>query len=125
MAIEYALYPNPLTDDPNDHRTVVQNQTSRNLEDIIERMISRGSTITRSDALSVIEEFEAAVASFISEGDRINTSLFNMGSSVSGNFAGSKDHFDPARHELRLNISAGRRLRILLEDMRPQKTESA
>ena len=107
MAIEYALYPNPPTDAPNDHRAVVQNQTSRNLEDIIERMISRGSTVMRSDALSVIEEFEAAVASFISEGDRINTSLCNMGSSVSGNFAGSQDHFDPARHELRLEYKCG------------------
>lgn len=124
MAIKYALHPNPLTSNPEDHRAMVRNQTSRTINDIIDRMIDGGSTITKADALSVIEEFEAAVISFIEDGDSVSTSLFRISSSVAGNFSGLDDRFDADRHELRLNMKAGERLRRAIKDMALQKVQS-
>ena len=93
MAIKYALFPNHLTSDPDDYMAVVQDQTSKTKEDLIDEMIGRGSTVTKAEALSVLEEFEAAVEEALSEGHSINTPLFRIGASIQGVFEGESDGF--------------------------------
>lgn len=121
MTIEYALYPNPLTDGPDDQRAIVQNQESRTTEDVIDEIISRGSTVTRAEALAVIEEYEAIIAKFIADGDRVNTDLMRVSCSISGVFEGTDDQFDSSRHQVNLNFSAGPRLQEATEDTVTEK----
>lgn len=123
MAIKYALYPNPLTQGATDHRAIVQNQITRTIDDIIDRMITRGSTVTRSDALSVIEEYEAAIAGYLAEGDSINTQLFRINSSISGVFTDDRDYFDSSRHQINLNVLPGLRLQEVAANLSAQKVK--
>lgn len=121
MAIQYALFPNPLTPGDEDHRAMVQNRSSRTTEDIINEIISRGSTITKAEALAVIEEYEACIAKFVAEGDRVNTSLMKISSSITGVFTDKEDYFDEGRHQININVQAGPRLQKAIADTATQK----
>lgn len=117
MALEYALFENHLTSDPDDYMAVVQNQQSKMQEDIIDLMIGRGSTVTKAEAFSVLEEYAAAIEQLIREGDGINTPLFNLSPSIKGVFTGADESFNPARHAVKINISAGTRLKKVASEI--------
>lgn len=120
MNIKYNLVPNHLTDDPNDQRAVVQ-QSSKTTEDVIDYIIREGSPITRAEVFAVIEEFEAGVEKFLAEGYRVNTSLMKISTSIKGVFEGTDDRFDPQRHEVKLNINPGKRLRNTTDNISTEK----
>ena len=121
MSINYSLFENNLTSNPNDYTAVVQNQTSRSKEDIIEEMISRGSTVTKAEALSVLEEFEAAVERALIKGDSINMPLFRISASIQGVFNGDGESFDRSRHYVRLNVNPGSRIGEIAEGIKVEK----
>lgn len=52
MTLKFALFENNLTSDPNDYMAVVQGLQSKTQEDVIDYMVSRGSTVTKAEALS-------------------------------------------------------------------------
>ncbi|MEL7832530.1 DNA-binding domain-containing protein [Fodinibius sp. N2] len=124
MSIKYALYPNHLTDDPDDHLAIVQDQKSRTIEDIIDIMISRGSTVTKADALSVIEEYESAIEKVLRDGDSIKTPLIRIRASIQGVFKDELDPFDPERHSVSLNVNAGARIRQIADDISAERVPS-
>jgi hypothetical protein len=121
MAIQYALFPNPLTSGDEDQRAMVQNRTSRTTEDVIDEIMSRGSTITKAEALAVIEEYEACIAKFVADGNRVNTSLMKISSSITGVFNGKEDYFDEARHQINVNVQVGPRLQKAIAETDTQK----
>lgn len=110
MYLRYGLILNHLTDDPNDYMAIVTDNETMSIEDIVERMIGKGSTVTKAEALSVIEEFNYAVVDAVSNGKNVNTELFKVYPSISGVFVNKSDGFDQSRHAVRLNINAGKRL---------------
>lgn len=122
MPIEFALVDNQLTSDPNDHRAVIQNIKTANEADIVDDMISRGSTATKVDALAILEAYKQSVIRMVQDGRRINTELVNIGPSIRGVFTSGEDQFDPARHTVRINVTPGVRLAKAQRDLRPQKT---
>jgi hypothetical protein len=124
MGLKYSLYPNHLTDDPDDHMAIVQDQTSRNIEDIVDRMINRGSTVTKADALSVIEEYESAIADVLSDGDSVNTPLMRISASIPGVFEDQFDSFDSSRHYVRLNVNPGPRISEIAGDIEVEKKDT-
>jgi len=124
MSIQYALFPNPLTEGATDQRAVIQNQESRTIEDIIDEIVSRGSTVTRAEVLAVIEEYEAAITKFVANGDRVNTALVQVSSSISGIFSDSDDQYDHKRHQIKLNVNPGLRLKEATEDMTAEKVNA-
>ena len=109
--LEYALFENHLTSDPNDFMAVVQNQQSRSQEDVIDQMISRGSTVTKAEAFSVLEEYAIALVQLAQEGYAVNTPLFNLSPSIKGVFNGDEEAFNPARHTVKINVTPGTRLK--------------
>lgn len=111
MTLKYALFENHLTSDPDDYMAVVQNLQSKSQDDVIDLMISRGSTATRAEALSVIEEYTLAIVLLLKDGYAINTPVFNLSPSVKGIFTSSDQAFNPAVHSVKINISVGSRLR--------------
>jgi hypothetical protein len=110
MSLKYSLIPNHLTDDPDDYMGIVQDQQSYTIEDIIDIMIGRGSTVTKAEALSVIEEYEAAIEQILARGGSVNTSLFRTKDSIAGVFTDKFDTFDPSRHYIRRNLIPGHRI---------------
>lgn len=121
MSIKYSLIPNHLTADPEDHMAVVQDQESRTIDDIIEEIAGRGSTVTKADILSVVEEYQAVIAKFLANGDSINTPLFRTSASISGVFTDQTDSFDRSRHYVRLNVNPGSRIGEIAEELPVEK----
>lgn len=121
MPLKYALFENHLTSDPNDYMAKVQTLGTKSLEDVIDVMINRGSTVTKADALSVLEEYSAALEQCLRDGHSVNTPLFNISPSIRGVFYGKDDPFTPSRHRLRINMTPGVRLRQLEEQIQLER----
>ncbi len=109
--ITYVLVENHLTDDPNDHTAVVQPSGTATQDDVINHIIQQGSTVTRPDIVSVLESQYVAIEYLVLEGKHVNTPLANFAVSIKGVFNGYGDTFDPARHQLKAAVSAGKRYR--------------
>ncbi|MCW9705498.1 DNA-binding domain-containing protein [Fodinibius salsisoli] len=124
MSLKYALYPNYLTTDPNDYMAIVQDQESHEIEDIIDLMISRGSTVTKAEALSVIEEYEAAIEKVLEGGDSVNTSIMRVTGSMPGVFNDLTDRYDESRHYVRLNMNPGPRVKRAAQNIEVEKIEA-
>jgi hypothetical protein len=113
MPIKYALYENQLTSDPDDCMAVTQPDRTYTVEEVIDFMRSRGSTVTKAEALSVLEEYAVAIEQILGLGGTITTELFNLSVSIKGVFTNKNDSFDAKRHVVRVNITPGTRLKKL------------
>lgn len=111
MSITYVLIENHLTSDPNDYMARVYPVSVAEQEQVIERMIQGGSTVTRADIYSVLENYYATVETIVLEGKNVNTPLANFRSAIKGVFKGAEDSFDPDRHRIVAVVDAGKRLR--------------
>ena len=116
MPIKYVLRENNLSDDPDDYMARIRHVGIARMKTIIERMIQRGSTVTRADIVSVLENYYATIESLLLEGMSVTTPLDHFSLSVKGIFRGADDTFDPARHRLHATIIAGPRLRKALRE---------
>jgi len=123
MALRYGLILNHLTDDPDDYMGLVTDNETISTEQIVEKMIGKGSTVTKAEALSVIEEFNYAVVEAIANGNNVNTELFKVYPSLSGVFVNEQDAFDKNRHSVRLNLNAGKRLAEAISNIELRKVE--
>ena len=111
MSIHYSLQANNLTSDPDDYTARVRPIGTAELDQIIDRMIQQGSTVTKADTLSVLEEYFTTVENMILEGLNVNTPLANFGTSIRGNFQGREDGYNSSRHQIKARVNAGKRLR--------------
>jgi len=111
MPISYYLRINHLTDDPDDCRAFVRPSQTVELKYVIERMVQRGSTVTSSDILSVLEDFSSALELMMGEGLNVNTPFANFHTGIRGKFHTILDNFDSSRHQIIPSINAGKRLK--------------
>ena len=123
MTLRYGLIPNHLTDDPDDYMGMVTDNETISEEQIVEQMIGKGSTVTKAEALSVIEEFNYAVVQAVAGGNNVSTELFKVYPSISGVFVNKSDGFDKTRHAIRLNLNAGSRLAQAVNSIELRKVE--
>ncbi|PKQ62908.1 hypothetical protein BZG01_16625 [Labilibaculum manganireducens] len=123
MTLRYGLIPNHLTDDPDDYMGMVTDNETIGTEQIVEQMIGKGSTVTKAEALSVIEEFNYAVVQAVASGNNVNTELFKVYPSISGVFVNQSDSFDKSRHSIRLKLNAGSRLSEAVGNIELRKVE--
>lgn len=119
--IKYHLVENHLTDRDNDYTAQVQSASSFDKNALVDRMLQRGTLLTKTDILAVLNSFDETVCDVLKEGSTINLPLFNTGFSISGVFEGAMDSFDPARHDININISRGLLLRELKDDISAEK----
>jgi hypothetical protein len=125
MSINYALFKNHLTSDPDDYRAMVLSNGTAELEDVIDRMIEQGSTVVKADILSVLEDYYTAIENMVLEGMSVLTPGANYGASIKGVFNSQADSFDPNRHQVRASVSPGKRFRkAIRERSQPAKQEA-
>lgn len=125
MPIYFALYPNALTEDPDDYYAVVQPAQVRDKEDIADRIIEMGSTVTRADVLSVLNDRDEVVRAMLLDGDRVNTPLVSLSVSIKGVFNGPGDSFDPSRHQFNVIATPKRDLETWVQkNAQSQKVEA-
>ena len=112
MPINYALFENNLTSDPNDYAAQVQTNTSADLDAIVRRIIEQGSTSTEADILAVLEDAIKACEALLLEGSRVSFGgLCELFPRVTGVFDGITDSFDASRHRIDVGANPGSRIR--------------
>jgi len=114
--LQYSLTENLLTGRADNFTAQTQTTGSFDKEAIITEMLFRGSLLTRTDILAVLNGFEETITKIIHDGGTVNTPLFNTSFSISGVFEGALDTFDGNRHKLNVNLTKG----ILLRDIESQ-----
>jgi len=119
--LNYALFENHLTSDPNDYMAVTTNAISLDQEAIIQLMLKRGSTLTATDIMAVLKMEREVICEQAALGNNITTPVFNLNMSIKGVFNGLDDSFDPSRHSIRFNLSPGVELRKVMDSVKTQK----
>jgi len=114
MPIRFALYQNPFKKQVQELIARVVPVKCVGEQDVFDRMLQRNNGLTASEILAVMEEYALALEYLLQEGYAVHTPLFKMDASIQGKFEGPDDHFDPHRHQIRLNLTPGPRLRKLL-----------
>jgi len=126
MTINYALFENHLTSDPDDYAAQVKITGSAGLEVIAQRMIDQGSTVTKPDILAVLEEAMKTIESCLLDGYRVQLGgLCELFPRIKGVFNGITDTFDASRHRVDVGANPGARVRkTVREGATVTKTET-
>ena len=98
---------------------------SYTLDEIIDLMMDKGTTLTRADVAATLQVYGEVCSSLIKDGAALNTPLMNTALSISGDFNGANDSFDKKRHTVNLNLTAGTLLRDAVTKVKCEKTEAA
>ena len=123
--LKYCLRENLLTPAPDDYMAQVADVRSYTLDEIIDLMMDKGTTLTRADVAATLQVYGEVCSSLIKDGAALNTPLMNTALSISGVFDGANDSFDKKRHTVNLNITAGTLLRDAVTKVKCEKTEGA
>ena len=123
--LKYCLRENLLTPAPDDYMAQAADVRSYTLDEIIDLMMDKGTTITRADVAATLQVYGEVCASLIKDGSALNTPLFNTALTIAGVFNGANDAFDKKRHTVNLNITAGTLLRDAVTKVKCEKTEAA
>lgn len=123
--IKYALRENLLTAEPDDYMAQVTDAKAYTLDEVIDRMAKRGTTVTRTDLVAIMQLYGEECAAIVEEGGCLNTPLVNTSYSITGVFTGEDDSFDKSRHTLKLNVTPGTLLKEAVKKARTTKVESA
>jgi hypothetical protein len=122
--LEYSLVENLLTERPNDFSAQTHSIATLDKEAIITRILNKGTLLTRTDILAVLNGFEETVADALLEGYSLALPLFNTSFSISGAFESSSETFDPNRHKLNINLTKGVLLRKTEKEVKFEKTNA-
>ena len=123
--LKYALRENLLTPDENDYMAQTADVRSFSLDEIIDLMMEKGSTLTKADTKAALQVYGEVVSALIKDGAAVNTPLMNTSLSISGVFNGATDTFDKKRHSVNLNLTAGPLLKDAAAKIKCEKTEAA
>ena len=121
--LKYCLRENLLTPAADDYMAQAADVRSYTLDEIIDLMMEKGTTLTRADVAATLQVYGEVVSAIIKDGSAVNTPLMNTSMSISGVFDGANDSFDKKRHTVNLNITAGTLLRDAVTKVKCEKTE--
>ena len=123
--MEYYLKKNPFGNQSN---YVAQTITAKiyNTDDVIRRMLGRGSTLTEPDLKANLSLLRQVIIDILSEGGTINIEDFlHFKFSISGVFERPTDSFDASKHTVNVNVNVSQRLiKELVNKANPIKVES-
>lgn len=121
--LKYSLFENHLTTEPGDYMAVTTDNVTVDREQIIDRMIRSGSTVTRAEALSVLEEYSRALEEYIREGANIVTPLYRISQSISGVFNSRTESFTKGKHRVNINVRPGKRIQEIRDEIQIERVE--
>jgi len=123
MSIKYSIRKNHISTIPEQYYGRVHIGSSLNLENIVERMMSQGSTITKADILAVLENAIKATENILLEGNRVNFGdLVQLYPKMKGNFNSLLDTFDSKRHLIDVAANPGVKMRnTIKQNATPEK----
>lgn len=94
--INFGLYKNLLTNGSGFFRAIVLPQRTYNLEDVIDRMVEQGTTLTRQDIMAVLDLFFSTIVRLILEGNNVLTPWSTWGRRSKATLTASMTRLIPA-----------------------------
>ena len=122
--LKYSLVENKLTERPDDYSAQTYPMGSIDKDGLITRMLGRGTGLTRTDILAVMNCFEETVVEGTVDGFTFNLELFNTSFYMSGVYDSPMDSFNGNRHKLNVNLTKGVLLREAEKRVKFEKTNS-
>ena len=123
--VKYKLVRSAFSNGTEQYHASVEPYKSLGLEDIINEMEFRHSSLTTSDMVAMFEDFGRTVIKRIKEGDRVSTDMFQISLSIKGKFNSIDDGFDGSRHKVRIRINPSRTFKnAVTRDIRVEKQSS-
>ncbi len=107
MAIKYYLQPNTLTKNPNDQKAVVTAGSVLTVDDIIQLVVERGTTVNQADITAALQLVFDVISSAVADGNYVNTPIVNIRPGIQGIFPSAAAGFDASRNTLRATFSSG------------------
>ncbi|GHV61294.1 hypothetical protein FACS1894195_1610 [Bacteroidia bacterium] len=123
--LDYSLHENLLTERTDDFAAQPHVKNSYKRDQLIELMLSRGTLVTKTDIVAVLNNLEETVDYIVRNGGTVNLPLFDTGFSIGGVFDSAMDSFDPLRHKLHVTIRKSSVLRTAEKEVKLTKTNSA
>ena len=97
--LNYALYPNELTqDDPNDQMARPVDITTRDIDELVTKVTGPGSILKPTETKAVIDAYWDAIGDYIRAGEAYSDDYINTRFDISGVFQNADDKYDSARH---------------------------
>lgn len=110
--IKANLYPNLLTEDPNDYVARVISERTLTVKEICKVAVTRGGAPTTADAMEHnVNLFLKEMAYHLSDGFSINTGYFTANALIRGVFNSAKETFNPDKHAILYQFNQGDLLR--------------
>ena len=123
--MQYTLVENLFTSAPNDFTAQPVNVRSYDDAEIMKRILARNTGLTQAQLKSSFDEIVKEICLIIEDDGAINSSLFKAYPSMAGVYHGSADVFDPKRHRVKMNLTAGAAIRKAVENIKLQKSQTA
>jgi hypothetical protein len=110
MSIEFKLVQSGklLAEDEYTGRVLTR---TADMEQLVDRIMEHGSSVCRSDVISVLEDYYTALENMLLEGWNVLTPGANYRVTIRGVFKGRNADFDPEQHEVTVQVTTGKRLR--------------
>lgn len=110
--VKATLYPNLLTEDPNDFAARVTTERSLSINDICIAMVTRGgATRTVDDIEHIVVAFLKEMGYQLCDGFSVNTGYFTATPQIKGVFNDPKETFNPEKHSISFLFNQGELLR--------------
>jgi len=93
-------------------------------ERLVDIVAHSNTTVGKSDVLSVLEDYHAAIEDLVRDGQTVLTPHFVVHASIRGTFHSAVDTFDPLRHRIVARVRVGKRLRRAMRDVQVEKVRT-
>ena len=116
--IKAILFPNWLTDDPNDYSARVVSERSLSVSEICSTAVNRGGATTTAEAMEHnVNQFLKEMAYQLCDGFSVNTGYFTATTLIRGVFNSPTETFNPEKHSLIFQFNQGETLRKELDSI--------
>jgi hypothetical protein len=110
--VKATLFPNLLTEDPDDFYAKVISERTLDIDDICNSAVGRGNAPTTKEAMKInVELFFKEMCYLLKDGFAVNLGYFIVTLCIKGIFKGIKDRFDTMRHSVYFLFTQGEILR--------------
>ena len=114
--IEYVITENHLPANPTGYAARVLPARIIEFENLVDRVARSNTTVSKSDVLSVLQDFCVTIQELIMDGMNVNTPIANFRPTITGTFTDQSDSFDPARHRVVVRVTSGKSVRRVIRD---------
>jgi DNA-binding domain len=123
--LKYGLYDNPVTENPDDCKAIVQDEEKVTVEELIERITGAGSILKETESVAVLHAIFKALGKVLQEGKGFTSDYLVLDHSIKGVFTNAEDSFDPNRHQVCVNVRLGSAMRQMAEGVAVTKVKSS